>query len=248
VVLSEDNVPILQKLQSFQKWLPKHAGLVQSICARAGYSDDADIKSVEDKLQQILQATSAAAAAQTQAAAAAAQLTAGATAAISISAPSQLADGQQVQQQQQQQCSWRLASFSCNLPGVARILNALPAHSLAHLELGVDHMTTCSAEQLAAALTRLSSLQTLCVDDKLGRQKSADLVCGSYLSEEKQLTQLTCLSFSGYLNNVEPVEQLLRQPLPRLQKLLLLFGRPLTKQNLSHLTQLQEIASGASFP
>jgi hypothetical protein len=57
------------------------------------------------------------------------------------------------------------------------------------------------------------------------------------------------LSLSGFYEDVQPVEHLLTQPLPPLQQLLLLLiHRPLTKMNLAHLNQLQEIASGASFP
>jgi hypothetical protein len=241
----------MPQLRGFAQWLPKHAGLVNSIRAQmplqVSHTAKTDFNTIAEMLHQAVQEAAAAAAAPAEVPTA-------------LRTPGEVANclGQQLQHLQlpeQQQC-WRLASFSCNLPGAAGMLAALPAHSLTHLDLGVSNSCDTTSEELAAALARLSSLQRLCI--------VSDFVCteriwlpssqiqgidGSYLRNGVgQLTQLTSLSLKGFFEDEEPVEQLLTQPLPRLQQLLLLLLRPLTKMNLAHLTQLQEMGSGGGFP
>jgi hypothetical protein len=155
--------------------------------------------------------------------------------------------------QQQQQQHWRLASLSCDLPGAADMLGALPAHSLTHLDLDVRLSgETTTADDLSAALARLSNLQQLCIHSgtgftahSWGPEPDADIpeIPGSYLvTGVGQLTQLTSFTlFEGLTDHKGPdhIAQLLAQPLLRLRRLQLCT---LPKLNLAHLSQLEEIA------
>jgi hypothetical protein len=265
VVLSaKAEAPNLLQLCSFIEWLPKHAALVQRICAKMPAFCNYQLWAASgEMLQQALQTAAApapAAAAEALPQAAAAQPITVSAALASISMPGKLPYFQQQQQQQQDlkqrhpqqqqpQCGWRLASFSCNLPGAAAMLDALPAHSLTHLELGVSHSgITSSAEQVAAALARLSNLQRLIITTGAGC-RGADFpdIPRTYLKDGVALLpKLTSLTLPWSADE-EPVQQLLSQPLPRLQQLLLTCC--FAEVNLSHLTQLQELGGehGASL-
>jgi hypothetical protein len=250
--LATSGFPSAPQLRSFAQWLPKHAGLVRSIRSQMRLQMSQlsnEETALGGVLHKALQAAAAAPAAMPETAA--------------LRAASELEGGNVLKQdlrhphhQQQEQSGWCLTSFSCNLPGAAAMLDALPAHSLTHLELGVSHSCDVSGAELAVSLARLSSLQRLCIESQFVLTERIHLpsdkiggIDGSYLRDGVgKLAQLTSLSLTGFYENVQPVEQLLQQLLPRLQQLLLLIHRPLTKQNLAHLTQLQEIASGASFP
>jgi hypothetical protein len=245
VLHKKQSVP---QLRSFAAWLPKHAQLVRSIHAHM-HLNMLDIVNREhngvamgQQLQKALRATAAAAAwdAATQPSPAAAAAAAAQEAPAAGSSATVAALAAPCRQQQQR---WRLASFSCNVPGAAGMLAALPAHSLTHLELGLAHSRSMSLKEVPAALVRLSSLQQL----KLAMYAQAfDFIPGSCLTCLAQLTQLTRLELGGCVGVVMCVQQLLHQPLPQLQQLQLNFQTQLPVLDLAHLTQLQRITGDGS--
>jgi hypothetical protein len=261
VVLSEDYcLPTLPQLRSFALWLPKHVQLVKSVAGNVGLlcGRDKDLTSLGEVLRQALQAAAAAAAAAHLDDTAPQRGPAAVPAAAGVSASSSgvmSANPQQQQQQQQQQQGWRLGSFSCDMPGAAGMLAALPAHSLTHLDLDVrlsgDMMT---ADGLSAALARLSNLQQLCIQSGAGSrapasglQPSIDIpeIPSSYLvTGVGQLTQLTSLILfkdQPDCDGAQHIAQLLVQPLLRLRQLRI-GSHPWPKLDLAHLSQLEEVA------
>jgi hypothetical protein len=244
----------LSQMRSFAAWLPTHAHLVRSISAEVQLQridvvswDFSNPQSVALG-QQLHEALSAAAAATAQFARtppppAAAAATEAAPAACESAAAAALVAPQQQQQQQQQQ-RWRLARFSCDLPGAAGMLAALPAHSLTCLELGLTQSSTANLNDLPAALARLSNLQQLklvsMTQDYEPRTLPDRLICLA------QLSQLTRLELGGRIADAF-VKQLLRQPLQQLQQLRIYRGAhsPVIQLNLAHLTQLTKIAGGS---
>jgi hypothetical protein len=152
------------QLRSFAAWLSQHAQLVRSIHAIVhpivfGVKNrDQECVAMGQQLQEALRAAAAAApAAQAVTQASPGAASAAETAYAGTSATVTALAASCCQQQQR----WRLASFSCDLPGAAGMLAALPAHSLTHLELGLTHSRSFSPKELPAALARLSSLRQL---------------------------------------------------------------------------------------
>jgi hypothetical protein len=186
VVLHEKQ-SVLQ-LRSFAAWLPKHLQLVRSIHAKIDptmlklATKEHNVIAMGQQLQTALRAAAAAAAAAQVAdtppapaaqAAAEAAPAAGSSAAVT-------AQGAPRHQQQQQRQGWRLTSFSCNMPGAAGTLAALPAHSLTHLELGLPP----GGSGLGRALASLLPLQGL---------QHLDLLADFPQQQLVQLTQLPAL-------------------------------------------------------
>jgi hypothetical protein len=115
-------------------------------------------------------------------------------------------------------------------------LAVLPAHSLTHLELDVQHDTAVDAAALSAAIARLSSLQFLSLKSGYSQEKAAPACC---LASIAQLSQLTELQLHNCWSDIDqPLQQLLAHPLP-LRKLLLHVRSELPDLNLAHLTQLE---------
>jgi hypothetical protein len=126
------------------------------------------------------------------------------------------------------------------------MLAALPAHRLTHLELGLHYSHSCDATdaELTVALARLSSLQQLCIVKGHGGSLTFPEIHNTYLNDGAAMfPKLTSLALSWCVQssdgNKEPIEQLLAQPLPQLQQLLLDSSEEL-ELNLSHFTRLQE--------
>jgi hypothetical protein len=143
------------------------------------------------------------------------------------------------EQQQRLQRAWRLASFSSDLPGAAGLLPFLPAHSLTHLTLDLQHDTAVDGAALSGALAHLSSLQFLCLHSHCMEKTAVPASC---LAGIAQLGQLTELQLHKCLSDID-------QPLP-LRKLVLHVRSDLPHLNLAHLTQLEvlEHSWGALTP
>jgi hypothetical protein len=241
----------IPQLRSFAAWLPKHAQLVRSIHADVYLNmfgvvnRDQECVAMGQQLQEALQAAAAATAAAAAAQGAVAQplpaaLSAAEAAPATGSSATDTALAAPYCQQHLQR--WRLASFSCNVQGAAGMLDALPAHSLTHLELGLAHSRETSLKELLAGLVRLSSLQL-----KLAMfTQVCDSISDSCLTCLARLTQLTSLELEGYAWDGVFVQQLLHQPLPQLQQLQLKFQTRLPALDLAHLTQLQRLTGDSS--
>jgi hypothetical protein len=169
------------------QWLTKHAPLVKSITASRGVHTstvhglpwEQHVAAVQQLLQQALQV------AVLQAA-----VTAGkAAVACAPAAPQQQ---QLQQQQQQQQRGLRLSSFATNCLVTPDTLAALPAHSLTHLDIDLEHSKPMDGTVLSAASAQLSSLQHLSLVNE-----SQVSVAGRCLLGLAQLRQLTLLKLCG---------------------------------------------------
>jgi hypothetical protein len=144
------------------------------------------------------------------------------------------------QQQRQQQRSWRLASFSSDLPGAADLLPLLPAYSLTYLSLDLQHEKAVAADSsaLSSALAGLRNLQFLRLSSKpeSWEEEASSASCLAGVAQLSQLTELQLLNDWSDID--QPLQQLLAQPLP-LRKLLLHVQSDLPDVNLAHLTQLE---------
>jgi hypothetical protein len=139
----------LQQMQSFAAWLSMHAQLVRTISSKIQPQQLESVtltrcswRQLEAMGQQVRKALRGAAAAQV------ARTPPAATAVSAAAAGGTAATASLARLQQQQQQRWRLASFSCDLPGAAGMLAALPAHSLTHLELDLTDSGSASLNNL----------------------------------------------------------------------------------------------------
>uniref|UniRef100_A0A383WJT9 Uncharacterized protein n=1 Tax=Tetradesmus obliquus TaxID=3088 RepID=A0A383WJT9_TETOB len=174
------NAP-LPHLESFARWLPKHAALVKSLCTTAQNPPPKGVDGLSWELHLeaamlllLLQAVQLAAARPPAVAAAAAAAPASGPPAIAAEGGA-VVQQQQHQQQQQQQGPLHLGSFSCYWRGTPELLDALPAHSLTQLtlDLGLSsgwgaHCYDLDGAVASAALARLSSLQQLTLANSYG--------------------------------------------------------------------------------
>jgi hypothetical protein len=246
----------MQTLRSFAQWLPRHAALVKSIAATAGYGPAATLhgqpyelhlKAAQQLLQQAMQAAAAAAARPNVGLEEAAGVTAAAAALVCSDAGLNA-----VAQQQQQQHCWRLASFTGDLPWAPDMLPLLPAHSLTELTL-VSASPNSPSEQLSQ-LTRLRSLQSLSFDSTIAR--SMCWLPDGCLAGLAQLSRLTTLVLMGNFKGgiLSQLQQLLTYTLP-LQRLDLGLQfldsdrlPALSIPTLTHLTCLQEFNTVNTIP
>jgi hypothetical protein len=223
----------LTQLASFVRWLPKHAAHLGSISIsldKIKYkAQDMPWQTYATVFQQALcMAMHVAGSQQPRSAAAAA------------AAGSQHSPDQPL-------LSWRLGSFTSDLPGAAQQLAVLPAHSLTHLQLDLQYDTAVNAVALSAALAGLTSLQFLCLKGSCQQAKAAPASC---LAGIAQLSKLTELQLHNCWSSIDqPLQQLLAHPV-RLRKLQLHVCSDLPDLNLAHLTQLEvlEHSWGALTP
>jgi hypothetical protein len=159
----------MQQLRSFAAWLPPHAQLVRSISTNAHLQlfdllrfdfNHRQFAAMGQQVHDTLRGAAAAAAARVTPHPPALAAASAAKAAPAVCGSAAIAALVHPQQQQQRQ-RWRLASFSCDLPGAAGMLDALPAHSLTRLELSLTESRGTSLKGLVAALARLTNLQQL---------------------------------------------------------------------------------------
>jgi hypothetical protein len=221
----------LPQLCSFVRWLQNHAALVSSVTVTDGRPCRAEWTAFGrewqnhvEVFQQLLQ--------QAMQLAAVLPVTAAAAAAAQTGVVNQ-------PQRQQQVPGLRLTSY-IDLPGDTSILAALPAHSLTRPDLDFRYSRVISGAALSAALARLSNLQQL----HLTTRRDAAAIPGCCLSSVAQLTALTSLQLDGYWSEyLQPLQQLLAQPLPLLQLHVDLWDLPVLDR--SGLTRLTQLAIGA---
>ncbi|KAF6253490.1 hypothetical protein COO60DRAFT_417117 [Scenedesmus sp. NREL 46B-D3] len=138
--------------------------------------------------------------------------------------------------------SWRLSSFSCDLPGAPALLAVLPAHSLTHLELDLQQGAAAEGASMELRqLARLTSLQILCLASNNGPYR----LWSGCLAGLVQLRQLTTLKLEGQWYNInEEVQQLLdcQLPLRHLEMDGAVGGADMKPQSITHLTQLTQLS------